>query len=131
MTSDKPKRRVTRLCNMRINEVSLVDDGANPEARVVIAKRDDGEPAGKRYRVTRLKIAEISAVDRPAQSGAVATILKAADDVPDPRARAAAVDEAVEGIARQRAAATGETIEKCYADFVLQHREIAAALDGF
>lgn len=47
----------------------------------------------KRHRITNLKLNEISTVDRPAQVGAVAVLMKRADDGPevDIRKNAAAV----------------------------------------
>ena len=40
----EPKRKTTRLKNLTINEISLVDRGANPGARMLLMKRDAGPP---------------------------------------------------------------------------------------
>lgn len=42
----QPKRKATKLVKVTINEISLVDRGANPGARMLLMKRDDAGTAG-------------------------------------------------------------------------------------
>src|SRR5438552_3090700 len=49
MTTDQPKKKRTRISQLRIDEISLVSAGANPHARVLIAKR--AEPVETEPRV--------------------------------------------------------------------------------
>lgn len=54
----EPKRTATTLKNLKINEISLVDRGANPGARMLLMKRDDAGAAG-------LPTGDLTMADKP------------------------------------------------------------------
>jgi hypothetical protein len=68
----------TKLKNIKLREISLVDKGVNPDAHILLYKRDDARPdahSGMNV-MQRFRINELSAVDRPAQVHAKMTIIK-------------------------------------------------------
>jgi hypothetical protein len=67
----------TRLKNIKLKEISLVDKGANPDAHIMLCKRrDDGAKPDGMNILERFRIDELSAVDRPAQVHAKMAIMK-------------------------------------------------------
>jgi hypothetical protein len=74
----------TKLKNIKLREIPLVDKGANPDAHILLYKRDDARPdahSGMNV-MQRFRINELSAVDHPAQVHAKMTIIKS-DDAAD------------------------------------------------
>lgn len=71
------KLRRIQLKNLLINRIDLVDEGDNPEARIVFWKRaPDLEEKKKTQLLTELEITEISLVDKGASPSAQVTLWK-------------------------------------------------------
>jgi hypothetical protein len=64
----------TKLKNVKLREISLVDKGANPDAHIMLAKRDDASPAPADSLLKR-QMDEIAALD-----AAYASTVAKADD---------------------------------------------------
>jgi len=71
------KLRRIKLKNLLINRIDLVDEGDNPEAKIMIWKRAPDIQEKKKPRLlTELEITEISLVDKGANSGSLVTLYK-------------------------------------------------------
>ena len=65
-----PKRKATKLVKLTINEISLVDRGANPGARMLLMKRDDAGAPGPTGDLTMADKPTLEQLDKAVQDAA-------------------------------------------------------------
>lgn len=66
----EPKRKATKLVKLTINEISLVDRGANPGARMLLMKRDDAGAPGPTGDLTMADKPTLEQLDKAVQDAA-------------------------------------------------------------